>query len=485
MFNSIYTALQGMQYASKKLEVSARNVTGANQEGYARKQADYSTGPLGLKFEGIVRAEDINLSRELGKQNSTLAGLNVEIAARTALVDALGDPTKGNDLATVISNFSQSLKRLGDQPENATVQSEAAGRARDVVRMMSSLTETVQHQRQQADRGIGTAVGEVNGMLHSINTLNQRISELPAGADRTDLVDQREREIAKLMDYIPVRTIAREDDRVTVLTDTGVTLVNDEVHELNFTVAPAMEAKSSLSGGQLSGLSVDGINITPTAITKAPQAPRSGSLQALFVLRDQAMPQAQRQLDDLASVMTAAFQGADATITNSGTQGSLFLDGSSPHDRSNAVSIVGLAGRLTLNPLVDPSAGGEAWRMRDGANATVRGLPGDATQVRAYAAVFDNVQTFSPATFLNTQDSIQNWATDFISFQGSLRVAAEDKGKYQQTLVSALDSRVAARQGVDMDQEMQDVMLFERTYAASAQVFETASKMFDELLQRV
>jgi flagellar hook-associated protein 1 FlgK len=485
MFNSIYTALQGMQYASKKTEVAARNVTGANQEGYTRKQADYSTGPLGLRFEGIVRAEDLNLARELGKESSSLAGLNVEITARTAFVDALGDPTKGNDLASIVSKFAQSLKRLGDQPENATAQSEAVGRAREVVRMMNTLADGIQQQRLQADREINTAVRDVNGMLHSVDTLNQRISELPAGADRTDLIDQRERVVAKLMDYMPVRTVARENDRITLLTDTGVTLVDDRVHELSFSTAPAMDATMTQGGGQLSGLTVDGINITPGMAVKAAQAPRSGTLSALFVLRDQSLPQAQRQLDDLASVMADAFQKADASLTDSTTQGGLFLDKNGFHDRSNPANIVGLAGRISLNPLVDPSAGGELWRMRDGVNATVPGLPGEAAQARAYAAVFDVAQDFSPATYLNTRETIQNWAGDFIAFHGSLRVAAEDKGKYQQTLVTALDSRLAARQGVDMDREMQDVMLFERTYAASAQVFETASKMFDELLQRV
>jgi flagellar hook-associated protein 1 FlgK len=287
------------------------------------------------------------------------------------------------------------------------------------------------------------------------------------------------------MQRLPVHTVQRDGDQIGILTDTGVTLLDGSVHELQFQpsegVAPDMAYTPG--GGGLSGLFVGTLDITPGS--GAPQAPASGTLASNFSVRDQAMPQAQKQLDEIASVLASSLQAADASVTDPTTQGGIFLDGTAPHDRTETASITGLAGRIALNPLVDPDKGGETWRLRTGLYAAGPGDPGEGSQARAFTAVFDTEQNFDAAAGLGARDRLVDWANRMTATQAAAKTDLDSQMGYQQSLVSSLDARLSDKQGVDLDKELGDALLFEKTYAASATVLQTAAQMLDTLLEKL
>ena len=72
-----------------------------------------------------------------------------------------------------------------------------------------------------------------------------------------------------------------------------------------------------------------------------------------------------------------------------------------------------------------------------------------------------------------------------IAYQQNVRAEANDQ---QQALVASTSSIDAARlnaQGVNIDDELQQLLLIEKTYAANSQVVSTLSQMLDSLLAAV
>jgi len=197
-------------------------------------------------------------------------------------------------------------------------------------------------------------------------------------------------------------------------------------------------------------------------------------------LRDQIFPQAQAQIDEIASTLADGFQSQDATVT-SGMTG-LFTDNGAAHDRTDPTQVTGLAGRITVNSLVVPSEGGDLWRVRTGMHAAGPGAPGDVTQVRAFQDLFDQSVSFNGAAGLSTSATIGNYASSFVGFQANQRSALDDRSQYQASISNAIDSQRANVEGVNVDDEMQKMLLLEQSYAASAKVIQAVSDMMDTLM---
>lgn len=485
--SALSSALAGLEVASRRTEIAARNIAGATVDGYTRKEARYSSGPLGLAYQGIIRAVDLPLQRETAGERATLAGMEAELTARTSLTGRLGDPRTGDDLGSSLTQLSQAFIQLGNRPDDLVLQQEAVDRANGTARLLNTLSSHAQNERLLAQRAITADVATANDQLAAIHELNEQIRGLPANGDSSDLLDARDKAVAELSEILPVRSTLRPDGTVTLLTDTGATLLDEEVHPLSFAggeaMAPGLSYVRGSKEGGLPGLFVDGIDITPGS--GAPQALGSGRLAGNFAVRDQVMPQAQRQLDALASTLARAFQAADATIGDPTTQAGLFVDSATPTTGIGEGTVTGLALRLAVNETVDPAQGGEEWRVRTGLYAADPGEIGDGGQARAFAELFEQAQSFDEAAGLATSATLVAFANQITDSQQAGKSALESSRSYQSSLVSSLEARLADSQGVDLDKELQDTLLFERAYAASTQVLQTATRMLDELLENV
>ena len=152
-------------------------------------------------------------------------------------------------------------------------------------------------------------------------------------------------------------------------TDGGTTLLDGSVDQLSFTptqTIPAnMQETADPATGMIGGLSAVTVDGQPIAMSQ------NGSIAANLQLRDVTLPAFDQQLDQLAGNTIIAFQQADPTV-GSGQTG-IFTDNGAAVDPTNPAQIPGLAANISLNASVDPSQGGEAWRMLDGAQATDAG----------------------------------------------------------------------------------------------------------------
>ncbi|HET6220614.1 MAG TPA: flagellar basal body rod C-terminal domain-containing protein, partial [Dongiaceae bacterium] len=304
-----------------------------------------------------------------------------------------------------------------------------------------------------------------------------------AGQDTTELEDQRDAQLDKLSDEMGITYFTRGQNDLVVMTEGGTTLVDGTtVHPLSFTrvsqIVPELTYNPGVGG--LSGITVDGQDIAPGSGYAG--AIRSGRLAGLFELRDQTMPQAQAQIDELASALADGFQRVDSTVTAAGMTG-LFTDGGLAHDRTDPTQVTGLAARIAVNSLVVPEQGGNVWRIRTGMNATAPGDPGNQTQVRAFQALFDESIAFDPSAGLSSNATIGDYATQFVGFQGNQRAALDDLARYQSTISQTLDTQRLDVEGVNVDDEMQKMLLIEQSYAASAKVIEAVRDMLDKLLE--
>jgi flagellar hook-associated protein 1 FlgK len=107
---------------------------------------------------------------------------------------------------------------------------------------------------------------------------------------------------------------------------------------------------------------------------------------------------------------------------------------------------------------------------------------GDNTVASQLAALLSSPISFRPAGSLSgTTVSFSDYAASIISRNSTEAAAAETNLTLQDDLRSALDLKSAEASGVNLDEEMTGLIIFQQSYAASAKVISTTQKLFEIL----
>ena len=104
----------------------------------------------------------------------------------------------------------------------------------------------------------------------------------------------------------------------------------------------------------------------------------------------------------------------------------------------------------------------------------------------ALAQVFTSSITFKQSgTIAQTQTTLANYASTFVGNIASQTSTMESSLAYQQELTNSLATKEATVSGVDLDEELGQMIIFQQTYAACAQAFTASKEILDMLLSIV
>lgn len=477
--SALISARAGLDVVGARAELVATNVANASTPGYVRRALTVSETILGgetagVQIVGIDRSENERLSTERRRLGSDLAQSNTLSAAWGSLSQRIGDDVESSSLFQHITAFDSALKDAVQSPESTTHANQVVLSANNLVTEFNNLSTLISQQRQQADQDIADSVDTLNASLKQIEDLNRSLASIDRNsAEAAALFDERGRVLDQIAEFLPIQTHTRDSGAIDVLTAEGVYLVAGPAREVSFTAATAVGPGQSLAGGDLSRLMVDDTDITPGVGTFG--AVSSGRLGALFTLRDSDLPALETQLDTMAQDMIDRFSGTGIDPTNPVGSPGLFLD-------TDATAGTGVAGRLQLNALVDPARGGAVWRLRDGLGTVSPGDPGNNTILSNLSNAFETVRTVGVP---GLQGGFT--ATDLIAQLGALagqkRIQNESVLSSTSLQFDTIQQAEASETGVDIEDEMQDLILIEQAYAANARVIEVANQMVRQLME--
>lgn len=476
---ALNSARAGLNVVGARADLVATNVANASTPGYVRRALTVSETILGgrtagVQINGIDRSVDVRLTEERRRLGSDMAQADVLSETWGRFSQRIGDDIESSVLFKNMAAFDTALKDAAQSPESTTHANQVVLSANNLVSEFTSISSMITQERQHADQDIAASVDALNASLKDIEDLNRSIASIDRGsAEAAALFDERGRVLDRISEFLPIQAHTRESGAIDVLTSEGVFLVAGNAREVSFTRSNAVGPAQSLAGGTLSGLMVDDTDITPGVGTFG--AVSSGSLAALFTLRDTDLPELETQLDTMAQDLIDRFSDPSIDATNPVGSPGLFLD-------SDATAGTGIAGRLQLNALVDPDQGGAVWRLRDGLGAATPGSPGDNTILSNLSNAFETVRSISVP---GLQGGFT--ATDLVAQLGSL---AGQKRVQNESVLSSTTLQFGAVQqaegdatSVDIEQEMQNLLIIEQAFAANARVIEAASQMVRQLME--
>ncbi|MFN7180735.1 flagellar hook-associated protein FlgK [Hyphomonas sp.] len=477
--SAINTARSGLQVSSLRAEIVATNVANATTPGYVRRSVSLSETVLGgttagVRIDGIARAYDDAIKTQRRDLTSGLSQANVMASTWKSISARIGDKTTGAGLFNTFANFQTALSRAATSPESTSNAASLLDAAKGIVRELNSLSDMVRTQRAEADREISDGVNVVNNALKKVEYLNKQL----AGIDRTSgqaaaLMDERQRVLDTISEYLPIQTVDRDSGTIDVLTKEGVYLVAGKAREIEFSASSAFGPGQTLAGGQLSGLTVDGVSLTPGTDSFA--AISGGMFGALFTLRDTDLPKFSAQLDTVAADLIARLSDDSIDPTKTPGEYGLFVD---PDSAIGA----GLASRISINAAVDPAQGGALWRLRDGLGSGAPGDPGNSSILQGMFTAFTSMQTINSNGISGTF-SASELVAQLSSLAGQSRIHHESVLSSVNVQHAVMVEYEQAETGVDIDAQMQELLLVEQAYAANARVIEVASQLIKILME--
>ncbi|MFS2014382.1 flagellar hook-associated protein FlgK [Azospirillum sp. CT11-132] len=349
-------ATSALRTSEVGIAVASSNVANADTDGYTRKTASNVTRSTGTNISSVdVTAVSSNVDRYLLK---TLVAAQSDLGyadTRNSYLDQMqstfgsvsDDDSGGTDIGSMIDALADTLGTLATSPESESAKAATVQDLSDLAESLRSTSSSIQSLRAQADDGIASTVDSINETLNSIDSLNDQIVKGKAlGQNVTDLEDQRNTALKSLATNIDLTYQVDDSGLMRISTASGKSLLDSKVHELSYTPAASVSARTVYSASGSSGFA--GIMLNGTDVTGSSLG---GTLGALVQLRDTDLPAQQASLDELATTLMDTLNA----IQNQGTSypAPQSLTGTETVSASDALKVTG----GTLRVAVTDSSG--------------------------------------------------------------------------------------------------------------------------------
>jgi flagellar hook-associated protein 1 FlgK len=344
-------------------------------------------------------------------------------------------------LTADLSSLFGSFQSLSTDPANLSDRQSVVASAQQLSTEFNQVSSQLGTVNDQLNQSIQSGVTSANQDLTQIANLNQQIIQAQAdGGSANDLDDQREQAIDDLANYANATATAQSNGAVNINIG-GVTMVSDG------TATDSLETYDS-GGGQL---------LIKAQNAGTPLTLSSGSIEGNITTRDGALATLQTSVNTLASQLITQVNGiySSGYDLNGNTGADLFT--------GTDASDIGVNSALANDPSQLQASG-------------TAGATGDNTVVLALAQLANtNIAGLSNQTFS------QSWAQT-VGNLGDTISAVNELVNDSSSATQMLTSQWNSESGVSIDTEMTNLMQYEKSYEASAQLITTLNEMLQDLV---
>ena len=451
-FYGLQTSLRGLLAQQRLLDTKGHNIANSSTQGYSRQQATLAASPAlmipagatstgagamlgsGVDVQSYSRVRDQFLDIQYRGQNANVSDWTAQAGALSNAENSLSEPGD-NGVNAQLQKFWDAWSSLANAPAGsaglAAKQSLVSqGQAlTDAVKSVYSQLQTVSQQSySQYQDIVKVPGGQVDQIAKQVADLNKTISQMKtAGTEPNDLEDRRDQLLDQLSGFgqISVTNLASGSLQVSFVdSSSGTTYpVVDDLNNV-WSGPPAQDNWSP--SGQLGGL---------LTVSK-PGGTIDGYLGDLDTFAT-----------NLASLVNSAYGGTFLEV------GATPAGGTPPQ---GAVAGLQVNPALVSNPDSVVSGSG---------NVGSNNLALAASQLRG-----------------NPQ--IDGAYGAFVAKVGADANQANIQQANAQALTDSVDNRRQSISGVSMDEEMTNLVKFQRAYQASSRAMSTMDDMLDVLINR-
>jgi flagellar hook-associated protein 1 len=280
MADILSTGVSGLLAFRRALDTTGHNISNVGTEGYSRQRTElltqdpssYGFGWIGngVSVATVRRNYDDLLTRQVRSSATTLGELETFASKTERLSNLFGNSQNG--LSASLQKFANALQEVANSPAAIAPRQVLMSEAKVLTDRLKALDSQLLEYGNEIETQLQSEVREVSALASNIARLN---GEIASGIARTgqppnDLLDQRDRLIDDLAQYVEVSTVPQQDGRVNVLIGNGQSLVLGDIAAemlvlrdpfdpsrsgigLRTGTGPQLDVTSSIGSGSLGG----------------------------------------------------------------------------------------------------------------------------------------------------------------------------------------------------------------------------------------
>ncbi len=469
LFGTLQMATRSLQTQRNGTEVAGHNLANVNTPGYSRQRVAIESSitvrsEMGLQGTGADavairqirdRLVDRNITSETSVRSSYESRQRALQFAQAALGQAIDRQATGADgtsvaagvggqrgIAEEMSDLFAGFQSLSTNPTSSAERQVLVIKAQNLATQFNQVARRFDDLRSSLNESLGSDVDQVNIALNDIAKLNDQIISAELGTDATanDLRDIRQKRIEELAQFTKIDTVENDNGSVDISIG-GVEMVRGR------NVLDTLETYDAGGGQQLVRTVTGGTGLTLTG----------GSMQGTIDARDGDLVTLRADLDTLASSLITEVNAVHSTGYGlSGTTGAAFFTGTDASD-------IAFNSSLADDPTAIQASG-------------VSGAVGD----NSVAVQLAQLSTQKHAA-LGNQTFLQHYGQT-VSKLGQYLNGTNTQLSNQQIVEQMLLRQRDSISGVSMDEEMTDLIKFQRAFEASAKLVTTIDEMLETLV---
>ena len=491
IFSSLTSTAYSLQSQSFVVQQAGKNIANINNDGYARQRVQMGTvgstqtqaGPVsGPQIAiGIEHVRDVFIDRQLLGEISYLSGLEArDFRLKQALanlgdtIDRAGDAQfvddivqSGGGLRGAIDYFFDTFESFAARPNDATTRQVMFQASENLVEMFHRIDDRFDLLETELNKQINQEVGVLNDLLGELEEINLEIARLETGdpGSALDLRDLRQEKLEQISEYglieaeevqgangqIELTMLRADGDREVILGPGTLT------RQISFN-----EADSTFR--------VVGSNEEIDL--------QDGLIPAILDVKDNAIDPLRGNIDDVANslateVNTLYYQafvpaGADPAVPEISFFQQPTPPGGGGTTTAETISLYSEPSDPAITDFVPLTA------------ASLRTSTSDISGANDLALAIADLATTDQAALGDV--SFSEFSANLVTELGQDINNIGNRIEVQEDVKELLENRRREVSGVSMDEEVSNMLQYQKAYQATSRYFNILSEMLDTLI---
>jgi flagellar hook-associated protein 1 FlgK len=481
--------LSGLEAQQMGMDTVGQNVANANTPGYDDETVEFgSVGSVqyagyasattlpgdGVQVEGVSRLTDSYLQGQAYTQQGLQGALTAQQDGLQAVQENFPEPS-GNGISSQLTQYWQDWSALANNPSDTSAQATVVQGGSTLASTLNETSTALSTLSSQTVQSIGSTLTQVNQEASQIASLNQQVLQGNAGAGPAgngsvdSLEDQRDTLISTLSSQLGVTVSSNADGTVNVYSGTEALVSGNNYQQL------------SLSSGS-----------APYSLVwsndQTAYQPTSGTLAGMLDVVNNYVPGYQANLDQVAqSVMGSVNYLVSTGYDQSGNPGIPFFLGTGASDIQVNPALAANPSDLGAN--ATPTPAGSTATNEDGTIAAEIGeLPNSQTVTMAVPAggwaAGGSASAWATPTTTTGPEADQSY-NQLVTDIGQSTSSVNNQVSDQQTITTNVNSALQSATGVNTDQELTNMVMYQNAYDASAKFISTVQAVLQSLITMV
>jgi flagellar hook-associated protein 1 FlgK len=433
-WTGISTALSSLQAQRVAMDIAGQNIANVNTPGYVRQRVQLSSG-LGVDVSAIQRLQSGVLGDRARTEGARLGELTVTSTVLNEIEQVFPEPSS-TGLATKLDALWSGFADVARDPSNAAARIQVVEQANVVTFWLNDAAQRLTDMSTDYKQSLANLVTSANSYAEEIADLNIAISQSVQGtSDTNSLLDQRSYAATQLSNAIG-GTFTIDDANIMRVALGGTTLVGSSSYA-------ALQVNTTAGTTTVQWASND----STAAIT-------SGTASGYLDTINTVIPEWTASLNTVAAALTSKVNTAQAAGYDlDGIAGAAMFTGTTAATIAVAFSDGAGIAASTIAP-----TGGVA--SLNGSNADTMSALG---------------------TVSGGPDGLYQ---SLVVSLGYSTQAANQSAQTQESFNSSIRSQIDSESGVNIDEEMANLLTYQRAYEAAARVLTAIDEALATLINR-